>query len=83
MSDWQTQDRFVELRCQWLTVIGEHLQDETGKIREYWRVEKADSVVILPIQNRNLILPPPTYRPGVKIINQGLFRLVVTRPHQV
>ena len=65
MSDWQTQDKFVELRCQWLTVIGEHLQDETGKILEYWRVEKADSVVILPIQNRNLILPPPTYRPGV------------------
>jgi hypothetical protein len=62
---WQTQDRFLELRSQWLTVIGEHLLDETGQTLEYWRVEKADSVIILPIQNQQLILPPPTYRPGL------------------
>jgi hypothetical protein len=62
---WQTQDRFLELHCQWLTVIGEYLQDETGQILEYWRVEKADSVIILPIQNQQLILPPPNYRPGL------------------
>lgn len=62
---WQTQDTFLELHSQWLTVIGEHLQDETGQILEYWRVEKADSVIILPIQNQQLILPPPTYRQGL------------------
>ena len=27
--------------------------------------KKADSVIILPIQNQQLILPPPTYRPGL------------------
>ncbi|WP_228040136.1 hypothetical protein [Nodosilinea sp. LEGE 07088] len=32
---------------------------------EYWRVEKADSVIILPLQNQRLILPPHTYRPGM------------------
>ncbi|MDJ0618615.1 MAG: NUDIX hydrolase [Calothrix sp. MO_192.B10] len=62
---WQTQDRFLELHSQWLSVIGEHLQDEQGETLEYWRVEKADSVIILPIQNQQLILPPPTYRPGL------------------
>ncbi len=64
-TGWQIQDKFLELHSQWVTVIGEHLQDETGQILEYWRVEKADSVIILPIQNQQLILPPPTYRPGV------------------
>ncbi|MBO3458395.1 NUDIX hydrolase [Aetokthonos hydrillicola CCALA 1050] len=64
-TGWQTQDRFLELHLHWLTVIGEHLQDETGQILEYWRVEKADSAIILPIQNQQLILPPPTYRPGL------------------
>ncbi|MGK7871955.1 MAG: NUDIX hydrolase [Xenococcaceae cyanobacterium] len=63
--DWQTRDRFLELRTPWLTLIGEHLQQTQGQILEYWRVEKADSVVILPIQNHQLILPPPTYRPGL------------------
>lgn len=27
-------------------------QDETGQTLEYWRVEKADSVIILPIHNQ-------------------------------
>ncbi len=62
---WQTLDRFVEFRSRWLTVIGEHLQDAQGKQLEYWRVEKADSAIILPIQHRHLLLPHPSYRPGV------------------
>ncbi|BAY22991.1 putative hydrolase, NUDIX family [Calothrix sp. NIES-2100] len=62
---WKIRDRFVELRSSWLTVIGEHLEDNHGQILEYWRVEKADSVVILPIQANQIILPPPSYRPGL------------------
>ncbi len=62
---WRVEERFLELRSQWLTVIGEKLEDEHGNILEYWRVKKADSVVILPIQNNLIILPPPSYRPGV------------------
>ncbi|WP_413176217.1 NUDIX hydrolase [Anabaena azotica] len=64
-QQWQVQNRFLELRSKWLTVIGENLQDHEGQLLEYWRVEKADSVVILPIQNNYVILPPPSYRPGV------------------
>lgn len=65
-ADWQIRDRFLELRCPWLTLIGEHLQEpQQGQILEYWRVEKADSVIILPIQNHQIILPPPTYCPGL------------------
>lgn len=62
---WRVEERFLELRSQWLTLIGEKLQDDHGNILEYWRVEKSDSVVILPIQNNLIILPPPSYRPGV------------------
>lgn len=35
-----------------------------GKILEYWRIEKADSVIVLPIQDGQFLLPPPSYRPG-------------------
>ena len=58
-------NRFVEMRSRWLTVIGENLEDDQGQILEYWRVEKADSVIILPIQGDRLLLPKPSYRPGV------------------
>ncbi len=63
---WKTHDRFLELRSKWLTLIGEHLEDHQGQILEYWRVEKADSIIIIPIQSNHLILPPLSYRPGVE-----------------
>jgi len=48
---WQVHDCFLKLRSRWMTLIGEHLQDHQGKILEYWRIEKADSVIALPIQD--------------------------------
>lgn len=62
---WQVRDRFLELHSRWMTLIGEHLQDHQGKILEYWRIEKADSLIVLPIQDGQFLLPPPSYRPGV------------------
>lgn len=59
--------QFVELRSPWVTLIGEHLQDNQGQTLEYWRVEKADSVIIVPIHNQQFLLPPPTYRPGIGV----------------
>jgi len=64
-DDWPTLERFVEIRSSWLTLIGEKLQDEQQRILDYWRVEKADSVVIVTIQSDRLLLPKPAYRPGV------------------
>lgn len=64
-QSWRVCKRFLELRSSWLTLIGENLADDRGQILEYWRIEKADSVVIVPIQADRLILPPPSYRPGV------------------
>ncbi len=62
--DWKTLDKFLEMRSKWLTLMGEHLQDDRGQILEYWRVEKPDSVVVVTIQGDKLILPPPSFRPG-------------------
>jgi hypothetical protein len=69
-SCWQVKDRFLELHSPWLTLIGEHWQDAQGQPLEYWRVEKADSVIVLPIQADDLAqphiwLPAASFRPGV------------------
>lgn len=64
-NSWQTCDRFLELHSRWMTLIGEHLQDHRGQILEYWRIEKADSVIVLPIQGDCILLPTSSYRPGV------------------
>lgn len=64
-QSWQVHDRFLELHSRWMTLIGEHLQDNQGQVLEYWRIEKADSVIVLPIQGNQILLPAPSYRPGV------------------
>lgn len=61
---WQVGDRFANLSTPWFTLIGEHIQAE-GQTLDYWRIEKADSVIILPIQDKQLLLPAPSYRPGI------------------
>jgi len=71
--NWQVRDRFFELHSRWILLIGEHLQDHQGQILEYWRIEKADSVIVLPIQKNSyaaskehfILLPSLSYRPGV------------------
>lgn len=69
---WTVQDRFLEMHSRWLTVIGEHLQDHRGNVLEYWRIEKADSVIVLPIQNEQILFPAPSYRPGVGSVTLDL-----------
>lgn len=64
-SSWHVHDRFLTLHSRWLTLIGEHLEDHQGNRLEYWRIEKADSVIVLPLQADHLLLPAPSYRPGV------------------
>ena len=70
---WKVRDRFLDLHSRWMTLIGEHLQDSQGNLLEYWRIEKADSVIVLPIQEdspaapkgKHILLPAPSYRPGI------------------
>lgn len=64
-ENWLVRDRFFSLQTNWVSLIGEHLEDHKGEVLEYWRVERPDSVVVVPIQNEQILLPPPTYRPGV------------------
>ncbi len=65
-SSWKTLECFAKITTPWLTLIGEKLEDNRQQILDYWRVEKADSIVIVTIQNNQLILPKSSYRPGVK-----------------
>ncbi|MGL6284272.1 MAG: NUDIX hydrolase [Microcoleaceae cyanobacterium] len=67
-ASWQRIDCFTEIRNPWLTLFGEHWQDERGQILDYWRVEKADSAIALTIYQDQLILPAPMYRPGIDAI---------------
>jgi len=62
---WQRIHNLAHIHSTWLDVFCEHWQDEQGQLLEYWRVEKADSIIVLPLWQNKLLLPPPFFRVGV------------------
>lgn len=63
--NWQVRDRFLEMRSRWVTLIGEHFETDRNETVEYWRVERVDSVIVLPIHADRLWLAARSYRPGI------------------
>jgi len=55
----------MDLRNPWLRLVGERLQTPDQQTVDYWRVEKADSAIVLPIWRAQVVLPPAVYRPGL------------------
>ncbi|ACK71861.1 NUDIX hydrolase [Gloeothece citriformis PCC 7424] len=64
-KNWKTLSEFVHINSPWLRLIGEKIEDNQGQILDYWRIEKADSVVIITIQEDYFLFPIPSYRPGL------------------
>jgi hypothetical protein len=62
---WQKVADIVSIESPWLKIKGERIQDDQGKLLDYWRVEKEDSVVIVTQHRGMLVFPKPTYRPGL------------------
>jgi hypothetical protein len=67
MAPWTWVNRFAELKTPWLTLIGETWLDDQQHSLDYWRIEKADSLIILPQQGDRLLLPKPMFRPGLGV----------------
>ncbi len=62
----------MRLTNPWLTLIGERFLTPEPKTVDYWRVEKADSVIVLPLWRGRVILPPAQYRPGIGEVSLDL-----------
>ncbi|EGV28546.1 NUDIX hydrolase [Thiorhodococcus drewsii AZ1] len=66
MSAWKRLSEIVRIDSDWVRVIGERWLCDQGRELEYWRVEKVDSVIVLPVQVGRLICVRPTFRPGIQ-----------------
>lgn len=66
MADhWHYKGPIVTITSPWVTLFAEHWIDDRGHELEYWRVERAHSVIVIPLQAAHLLLPRPQFRPGV------------------
>ena len=65
MSNWKLLNEIVRVGSEWVTLVGERWLCDKGKELEYWRVEKVDSVIVLPIQRGQILCAKPTFRVGI------------------
>lgn len=65
MSKWSLEDRFLTLTTHWVSLVGERYTDHRGERLEYYRAERADSVIVLPVHGDALLCAPRTFRPGI------------------
>jgi len=63
---WTVQQALIRLSTPWLALIGERLQTPEGEEVDYWRIERADSAIVIPIWRQQLVLAAATYRPGIQ-----------------
>jgi 8-oxo-dGTP pyrophosphatase MutT (NUDIX family) len=64
-APWTVQESLMRLSTPWVDLVGERLLTHEQQTVDYWRVERADSAIIVPLWRQQMILPPGTYRPGV------------------
>ena len=62
---WEKRGGLARLESPWVTVLAERWRDNNGCDLDYWRVERPDSVIVLPVYRAQLIMPPPSYRLGI------------------
>lgn len=65
-SRWVRCKEVVRIVSPFVTLIGERWRSDATDELDYWRVEKVDSVIVLPVHREQLLCAPPVFRPGVQ-----------------
>jgi len=60
----QQVENILTLKSKWLNIYCDKWKDG-AQIFDYWRVEKLDSIIILPVFENEFILPKKQYRVGI------------------
>ena len=63
---WTLRRGLMRLSNPWLELIGERLTTDNCTELDYWRIERADSAIVVPIWRQQMVLPAPSYRPGIQ-----------------
>ncbi|WP_289018893.1 NUDIX domain-containing protein [uncultured Desulfobacter sp.] len=62
---WKILETLAVFKNRWVTLIGERLLDNHGNQLNYWRIDRPDSVIVIPLRKDKLLICSPVYRPGV------------------
>jgi NUDIX domain. len=65
-TKWIKMGDIARIESPWISLIAERLKDpERDNVMDYWRIERADSAIIIVVQGNKLIFPKHQFRPGI------------------
>lgn len=64
-NKWNKIKEIFHVKSKWLSLFCEEWKTDEGELLEYWRIEKADSLIVIPQFDNQFVLPQPIFRPGV------------------
>lgn len=62
---WERLETIVNVESPWVRLVAERWRDEGGRLLDYWRAERAHSVIVPAVRAGRLLVPRPMFRPGV------------------
>lgn len=62
---WELVDTLAKIQSPWMTIVLERLRDNKSNLLDYWRIERADSVIVLVVYRGQLVFPKMQFRPGI------------------
>ncbi len=62
---WERLETIVSVESPWVRLVAERWRDDGGRLLDYWRAERAHSVIVPALQGGRLLVPRPMFRPGV------------------
>ena len=62
---WLVDKLLLRMESPWVTIVLERVMDQSQQSLDYWRIEKADSLIIVPVHLGRILLPPAQYRHGL------------------
>lgn len=71
-TKWKKKDIVTKIHSKWIDIYCEIWSVDNGEEREYWRVEKKDSLIVIAKQGNCILFPNRTFRPGVERVTLDL-----------
>lgn len=62
---YTVEKNLIEINTNWVKIVGEQIRDEKGQTLDYWRVEKDNSLIVIPFYKQQFMLPGLVYRHGI------------------
>ena len=66
------ENTLFRMESPWVTVVLERVANHSQQSLDYWRIEKADSLIVVPVHLGRILMPPPQYRHGLGCLTEDL-----------